>query len=120
MDDIVNLSTLTKKAQTKWDELSISERLRNARKYKHIFTKLHLSTNPWDGAFSALSHDQQSILIKGELINLYNSLPFIEKERIKKGFNLSRTPNKWHRLPSIDKKRLLNGILREKVALNKQ
>ena len=100
------------RAKEKWDAKPSAEKVRSSHKYKHIFEKLKLPSVNWDNEFSKLSKSQTNILIKGELIRTYDSMPNREKTKIKNHFGLSSFSSKWFRLSPSDKKILLNSILK--------
>ena len=118
MSNSNNENTLThdvivRNAENKWNTKSSTEKIRSGQKYRHIFERLKLPSVDWDNPFSKLSNSQMSILIKGELIRTYDSMPNREKTKIKKQFGLSSFSSKWYRLPSCDKKILLNTVLKD-------
>ena len=110
-NDYLSRDLIVKRAEEKWNSKPSSERIRSSHKYKHIFDKLKLPSVEWDNEFSKLSSSQTNILIKGELIRTYDSMPNKEKTKIKNKFGLSTFSSKWYRLPPCDKKILLNSIL---------
>ena len=115
--DVVTSSLLSrecivKRAKEKWDSKTSNEKLRSSHKYKHVFEKLNLPSVDWDNEFSKLSKSQANILIKGELIRTYDSMSNKDKTKIKNEFGLSAFSSKWFRLPSSDKRILLNSIIK--------
>ena len=104
--------SIVKRAREKWDSKPSSEKIRSSHKYKHIFDKLNLPKVEWDNEFDKLSKSQTNILIKGELIRTYDSMPNKDKTRIKNEFGLSSFSSKWFRLPPCDKKILLNSVIK--------
>lgn len=111
IDNILSNQAVTKRAKEKWDGKSPTERIRSSLKYKHIFIKHNLPSNDWLNSFSSLSRHQRNILIKGELIRTYDSLPNNVKTVIKHKFGLSRFSSKWFKLSPKDKKILLKSVL---------
>lgn len=111
-NNILSRDSIVERAKNKWDSKPSSERIRSSHKYKHIFDKLNLPSVDWDNEFAKLSAPQANILIKGELIRTYDSMSNKDKTKIKKEFGLSAFSSKWFRLPSCDKKILLNSIIR--------
>ena len=109
---ILSHEAITKRAEERWDSKSSIEKVRSGHKYHHIFEKLNLPSVDWNNSFSSLSKSQSNILIKGELIRTYDSMSNREKTRIKECFGLSSFSSKWFRMPSCDKKILLNSVLR--------
>ena len=112
IDNILSHESIVKRARDKWDLKGSTERVRSGHKYHHIFEKLNLPSVDWDNSFDDLSKSQINILIKGELIRTYDSMPNKQKTRIKERFGLSCFSSKWFRLPSCDKKILLNSVLK--------
>ena len=112
INTILSHESIKKRAEEKWNSKSNTEKIRSGHKYRHIFEKLKLPSVDWDNAFSDLSNCQANILIKGELIRTYDSMPNRDKTRIKECFGLSSFSSKWFRLPSCDKKILLNSVLK--------
>jgi len=116
LDDNVNIilshEAIVEKAKEKWNSKGSSEKIRSGHKYRHIFEKLNLPFVDWDNSFKDLSKSQISILIKGELIRTYDSMPNKQKTKIKEHFGLSSFSSKWFKLPSCDKKILLNSVLK--------
>lgn len=116
IDDNVNTilshDTIVKRAEEKWNSKSSTDKIRSGYKYRHIFEKLKLPSVDWDNAFSELSKSQVNILVKGELIRTYDSMSNKDKTRLKERFGLSSFSSKWFRLPSCDKKILLNSVLK--------
>ena len=109
---LLSRETIVSKAREKWDAKTSTEKIRSSHKYKHIFDKLNLPLVDWNNEFSNLSKSQTNILIKGELIRTYDSMPNREKTKIKNQFGLSTFSSKWFRLSPSDKKILLNSVLR--------
>ena len=109
---VLSRDVIVARAKEKWNSKPSLEKLRSSHKYKHIFEKLKLPSVNWDNEFSKLSKSQTNILIKGELIRTYDSMPNREKTKIKKHFGLSSFSSKWFRLSPSDKKILLNSILK--------
>ena len=109
---ILSRESIVERAKEKWDSKPSLEKLRSSHKYKHIFEKLKLPSVDWDNEFSKLSQSQTNILIKGELIRTYDSMPNKDKTRIKNDYGLSQFSSKWFKLAPCDKKILLNSILK--------
>ena len=112
INNVLSHESIVKRAEEKWNLKSSVDKVRSGYKYRHIFNKLNLPSVDWDNKFSELSKGQTNILIKGELIRTYDSMPNWEKTRIKEHFGLSSFSSKWFRLPSCDKKILLNSVLK--------
>ena len=110
--NILSRETIVERAKEKWDAKPSAEKIRSSHKYKHIFERLKLPSVNWDNEFSKLSQSQINILIKGELIRIYDSMPNKEKTKIKNDFGLSAFSSKWFRLAPCDKKILLNSVLK--------
>ena len=113
LSNTLSHETIVNKAKEKWNSKISADRIRCGRKYHHIFEKLNLPKVDWDNQFDDLSKSQINILIKGELIRTYDSMPNKEKTKIKNHFGLSMFASKWFRLPSCDKKILLNSVLKQ-------
>lgn len=109
--DLLSRNTIEKRAKARWDSKSEPERIRASSKYRHVFEKFKLSHNSWNGSFDSLKRAQRNILMKGELIRTYDALSNKQKTEIKKKFGLSTFSSKWFRLPSNDKKKLLELVL---------
>ena len=112
VNNILSHESIVKRAEEKWNLKSSVDKVRSGHKYRHIFEKLNLPSVDWDNKFSELSKSQANILIKGELIRTYDSMSNKDKTRLKERFGLSSFSSKWFRLPSCDKKILLNSILK--------
>ena len=109
--DILSHKSIRERASARWDSKSATDRIRASSKYKHIFVKHNLPSNDWSNTFSELTAPQRNILLKGELIRTYDSLENNVKTKIKRKYGLSQFSSKWFKLPSTDKKILLNSIL---------
>jgi hypothetical protein len=109
--NLLSHNSIVERAMNRWNSKTSTEKIRSSHKYKHIFEKLNIPSVNWDTEFSKLSKRQASILIKGELIRSYDSMPNIDKTKIKNKFGLSTFSSKWFRLPPTDKKILLNSVL---------
>jgi hypothetical protein len=110
-NNILSRASIERRASDRWDKKTVTERLHTSSKYKHIFARYHLPTNDWSNIFNKLTYHQRNILLKGELIRTYDALANTDKTRIKNQFGLSRFSSKWFKLPSQDKKILLNSVL---------
>lgn len=111
VSDILSHTIIERKACDKWNSKTIQERIHASYKYKHIFVKYNLPSNDWANKFDGLTSYQRNILLKGELIRTYDSLPNIDKTKIKREFGLSHFSSKWFKLSPHDKKKLLNSVL---------
>lgn len=110
--NILSHEIIVEKAKEKWNLKDNNEKIRCGRKYHHVFEKLKLPQVNWDCTFEKMNKFQTNILIKGELIRTYDSMSNREKTRIKERFGLSAFSSKWFRMPSCDKKILLNSVLK--------
>ena len=108
----INKIEILARAKSKWNEKSEANKIRAGSKYERFFKKFNFPVSNWVCDFDELSKHQQSVITKGELIRTYDSLPNIEKTRIKREFGLSMFSSKWFKLPSADKKILLNYIIK--------
>ena len=97
VNNILSHKSIVKRAEEKWNLKSSVDKVRSGHKYRHIFEKLKSQVN---------------ILVKGELIRTYDSMSNKDKTHLKERFGLSSFSSKWFRLPSCDKKILLNSILK--------
>ncbi len=109
---ILNKSDILARAKISWDGKSDEAKLRAGNKYQHFLDKYNFPTNDWLNSFDELSKHQQNVIVKGELIRFYDSLPNVQKTHIMRDFELSEFSSKWYKLPGIDKKKLLNYIIR--------
>lgn len=112
LDTILSHNSILERAELNWNSKNEKKRISSGRKYNHIFTKLKLPANDWKNNFDQLTNSQRSILIKGELIRTYDSLPNREKTTLKKEFGLSHFSSKWFKLSPEDKKILLKTVLK--------
>lgn len=99
------------RAKTKWNKKDKDSRLKASHKYHFLFSSRKWKENDWSGDFDSLNDKQKNLIIKGELIRTYDSLPNIDKTKIKSKLQLNKFSSKWYRLTSKDKKKLLNYIL---------
>lgn len=99
------------RAKTKWNKKDKDSRLKASHKYHFLFSSRNWKENDWSGDFDSLNDKQKNLIIKGELIRTYDSLPNIDKTKIKSKLQLNKFSSKWYRLTSKDKKKLLNYIL---------
>lgn len=106
--DVFNKESIKTRAREHWEVKTKELRLRAGRKYEHIFTKFNKPMNDWSNSFDDLTLPQQRILIKGEIIRTYDSLPNNDKSDIKRNYHLSKFESKWFKLPSGDKKKILS------------
>lgn len=111
INNVLSHESIVERAKEKWNTKISTAKIRCGRKYSHIFEKFGLPLADWNNSFEELSKFQTNILVKGELIRTYDSMPNREKTRIKQHFGLSTFSSKWFRLPSCDKKILLNSVL---------
>lgn len=107
---VISKKAIVCRAEKNWNNRNEEKRVSAGNKYKHIFKKFHMPENDWKNNFAELSESQQSILIKGELIRTYDSLPNFKKTILKRQLGLSTFSTKWFRLPPNDKKILLTSI----------
>ncbi len=112
ISNVLSHETIIRRTKERWNLKGSTEKIRSGHKYRHVFEKLNLPSVGWDNSFENLSTSQMNILIKGELIRTYDSMPNKQKTRIKEHFGLSEFSSKWFRLPSCDKKILLNSVLK--------
>ena len=110
---LLSRKSIIDRARNRWNSKTKIEKIRSGHKYKHIFERLKIPTVDWNCEFSKLSKKQANILIKGELIRTYDSMPNKDKTYIKNCFGLSVFSSKWFRLPSCDKKILFNSVLKD-------
>lgn len=109
--DIFNGKSLKIRAREYWDSKDDNERKSSGKKYNHLFNSEQIT--PWTNSFDLLTQKQKVIIIKGELIRTYDSLPNKDKTFIKKIFHLSEFSSKWYRLPSCDKNKLIKRLIYE-------
>ena len=108
----LNKTEISSRAKTKWNEKSEANKVRAGSKYQHFLGKFKLPMNNWNSEFDVLTKYQQNVIVKGELIRTYDSLPNTTKTKIMREFGLSAFSSKWYKLPSGDKKILLNYVIR--------
>ena len=107
---ILSRKAIVSRAEKNWNDRDSEKRASAGSKYKHIFKRYHMPENDWRNDFAGLNENQQSRLIKGELIRTYDVLPNYKKTRLKRELGLSTFSSKWFRLPPGDKKILLTSI----------
>ena len=107
-NNIFKRSLIIQKAKERWDSKTEIEKKRSAKKYRFIQN----GNVNWLKQYDDLNYWQKSILIKGQLIRNYDELSNKVKTHIMRDFGLSRFASKWYKLPSNDKKILLNSVLR--------
>ena len=108
---VLDRNDILLKAKQFWNNKDTVTRVRIGNKYQHIVSRLDFKTNDWANEFDSLLKNQQNLIIKGELIRFYDSLPNKDKTAIMRDFGLSVFSSKWYKLPGEDKKILLNYIL---------
>ena len=108
---VLERNDIVQKAKLFWNSKDRDTRIRIGNKYHHIVSRFGINTDDWIGGFDTLSKVQQNLIIKGELIRFYESLPNTDKTTIMFDFSLSTFSSKWYKLPGKDKKILLNYIL---------
>ena len=112
ISNILSKRAIVCRAEKNWNDKDENKRISASNKYKHIFKKFHMKENDWRNDFADLSENQQSILVKGELIRTYDGLSNFKKTALKRHFGLSTFSTKWFKLPPSDKKILLTSITR--------
>ena len=110
----LSAESIKRLAKEKWDTKSEELRALSGRKYMPFFARLRLPMNPWELSFDELTEAQRNVIIKGELIRTYDSLPNSEKTKLKELLGLSEFKSKWFRLGSRDKRILLGTIITTK------
>lgn len=112
-DISLSRTEIIERAEKRWNDRTLEEKIKKSNKYHHIINKIGSSSNlsPWTEKFSNLSQGQKRLLIRGELIRTYDSLPNQEKTKIKERLKLSTFSSKWFRLPPNDKKKILLNFL---------
>ena len=86
LSDVFNRTSIYLRAKEHWDFKCVKERLRCGKKYSHIFGDKDSSLVDWSNPFESLSLKQKKLIIKGELIRTYDSLPNIDKAYIQNKF----------------------------------
>ena len=97
-------------ARNSWNGKSDNEKRKIARKYNHFFRDLGLSHRDWSNTFDMLTKPQRKVLFKRELIKVYDSLDNSIKSNIMKDIHLRKFSSKWFKMPSCDKRTLLNYL----------
>ena len=110
LSDVFNRTSIYLRAKEHWDFKCVKERLRCGKKYSHIFSDKDSSLVDWSNPFESLSLKQKKLIIKGELIRTYDSLPNIDKPYITNKFRLSVFSSKWYKLPNADKNKLIKKL----------
>jgi len=108
----INKFEILARAKLSWNNKSDSSKIKAGNKYQAFLEKFNLPTNDWLNDFDNLTKHQQNVIIKGELIRYYDSLPNIQKTYIMREFELSNFSSKWYKLSGADKKKLLNYIIK--------
>ena len=111
-NSILDKTEILARAKISWDEKTDEAKMKAGSKYQHFLDKYRLPTNDWLNDFDNLTKHQQNVIVKGELIRFYDSLPNIQKTYIMREFELSEFSSKWYKLPGIDKRKLLNYIIK--------
>lgn len=111
-ENILDKAEIFANAKSKWNSKNIANKIKVGNKYQRFLGRLKIPINDWSNCFDDLTKPQQTIIIKGELIRKYDSLPNSDKTKIMRNFGLSVFSSKWYKLPSNDKKILLNHIIR--------
>ena len=110
IEDILDKHQVTLRAKTKWDSLTICERLRRFKKYRHI-TIIDNNLASWVDDFDDLDKQHKNILIKGELIRTYDSMLMSDKRKLSNEAGLSKFQTKWYKFTNDDKTKLLDHVL---------
>lgn len=100
---LIDKKTIIEATKKDWNSKSSFDRKKKVRKYKHLFSE---KVN-WLVDFDNLNDFQQKLLIKSQIINLYNSLSSHEKTELMKIYELKNFSNKWHKLSFQDKSKIL-------------
>ena len=111
-ETILDKTDILERAKVSWDAKSDDAKEKAGKKYQHFLERYKLRTNSWTNNFENLTKFQQNILVKGELIRYYDSLPNKTKTEIMRVLRLSEFSSKWYKLPSNDKKKLLDHFVR--------
>lgn len=110
-EQFIDKTDILQKAKDKWDGKSVQDKLKTASKYLHFADKYRIPLNGWEKCFDSLSKRQQNIIVKGELIRVYDALPNTSKTKIMRNLGLTTFASKWFKLPACDKKTLLNYVI---------
>ena len=108
--NIIDRDEILARAKLTWDNKTELERNKAGNKYQLFLSKYVTTIHNWHNCFDDLAKSQQNIIIKGELIRFYDSLPNTDKTKIMYNFGLSEFSSKWYKLNSEDKRKLLNYI----------
>ena len=108
----LNKVEILSRSKMKWDSKNKEDRIRVGSKYQHFLSKYKFKVNDWHNDFDCLTRRQQNVIVKGELIRTYDSLPNLEKTAIMRELGLTNFSSKWYKLSSEDKKILLNYVLK--------
>lgn len=110
IEDILDKKQVVARAKSKWDCLTIPERMNKGRIYRHIAINDN-NLSSWVDAFDNLDKQHQNILIKSELIRTYDSMLMSDKRKLSSEANLSKFKTKWFKFTNEDKTKLLNHVL---------
>lgn len=111
LKDIFNKESIIQRARDFWHFKDETSKIKTGKKYEHLFGKNKSQMLPWTNDFDNLSPKQRILLIKGELIRTYDSLPNSDKTSLKNEMELSVFSSKWFKLPSKDKEKLLKYVI---------
>ena len=107
LDNFISKEEILNRAKENWNGKTIQDKILKSRRYKHIFLENKMPLISWLKDFDELNQFQQNLLIKGEIIRTYNSLPNTYKAKLVLRWNLSKFSSKWHNLPYEDKINIL-------------
>ena len=111
VDDIFNKNAIRNRAIDNWNFKDSKFKIKSGKKYGHIFREHNLPMNNWDNMFDCLTIQQQRILLHGEVIRTYDQLPVSDKKILFQRLKLSEFENKWYKLNSQDKKKLMKFVM---------
>lgn len=106
--EVIEKVKIVSLAKERWNNTPLEGRESIGEKYMHF---LKIKPIDWVHDFDMLDSKQQNVLVKGQLIRWYDSLPNKRKTQIMQAVGLSAFSSKWYRLSSGDKRKLLNYVI---------
>lgn len=105
---LISPPNLIKRAMEDWESKEDIEKIRKSKKYKHIFIQKNIPCKSWLIPFNEMTTFQKNLIIKAEIIRMYDALSNSDKSRLIPIYNIKVFATKWHKLKYSDKIRILN------------